>query len=175
MLEDCDDSDASTHPYAAENEDNPAECMTDADEDGFGDENPSNNAVSGTDCDDSNSSVNPAATNTNDNCSNSGSQDLTYDDILPAVSSCLGCHSQSSASGNYVMTYATTVGVASDDVPSMSLVEPGDSENSYLWHKLNGTHQSVGGAGSQMPLSGSPLSAAELSVVETWINDGANP
>ncbi len=50
--EDCDDSDPNTFPGAAEKDD-PDACMTDADDDGYGDENPSNpDAVAGTDCDD---------------------------------------------------------------------------------------------------------------------------
>ncbi|MEC7984479.1 MAG: MopE-related protein, partial [Myxococcota bacterium] len=57
---DCDDADAFTHPGAAENESDPTLCMTDADEDGYGDQSPPNTAVvSGSDCDDSDATINP--------------------------------------------------------------------------------------------------------------------
>lgn len=50
--DDCDDSDANTHPYAAPLEANAEECMTDFDGDGYGNEIPIGTAVAGTDCDD---------------------------------------------------------------------------------------------------------------------------
>lgn len=63
---DCDDADPNTFPGAAELDD-PAACMTDADDDGYGDEMPSNpNAVPGTDCDDSNDHAFPGAAENDD-------------------------------------------------------------------------------------------------------------
>jgi len=59
--DDCDDSDPNTFPGAAELDDEDA-CMTDADDDGWGDENPPNpNATPGTDCDDDNVNAFPGA------------------------------------------------------------------------------------------------------------------
>ena len=60
--EDCDDNDPNTYPGAAL-EDSETDCMTDADGDGYGDANPSDNVVPGTDCDDSDATVNPASEN----------------------------------------------------------------------------------------------------------------
>ncbi|PRQ04653.1 hypothetical protein ENSA5_06090 [Enhygromyxa salina] len=58
---DCDDADPNTFPGAAELDD-PAACMTDADDDGYGDDTPSNaNAVPGSDCDDANDHAFPGA------------------------------------------------------------------------------------------------------------------
>ena len=58
---DCDDSDPNTFPGAAELDD-PDACMTDADDDGWGDDTPSNaNAVPGRDCDDDNANAFPGA------------------------------------------------------------------------------------------------------------------
>ncbi len=54
----------------------------------------------------------------------------------------------------------------------MARVEPGSPEDSYLWHKINGTHESVGGTGGQMPLNETPLDTATLTVIETWIREG---
>ena len=60
---DCDDEDAFTYPGAAP-QDSEEDCMTDADQDGYGDANPTNPDVTpGTDCDDSDPDVNPGANN----------------------------------------------------------------------------------------------------------------
>jgi hypothetical protein len=58
---------------------------------------------------------------------------------------------------------------------SLDRVEPSDPVASYLWHKLNGTHLSVGGEGDQMPRSGQNLTSAELLLIEQWILEGAPP
>ncbi len=58
---DCDDSDPNTFPGSAPLDDATA-CMTDADDDDFGDDTPSNpDAVPGTDCDDSSDSTFPGS------------------------------------------------------------------------------------------------------------------
>ncbi|PRQ06262.1 hypothetical protein [Enhygromyxa salina] len=63
---DCDDVDPNTFPGAAELDD-PLACMTDADDDGYGDDMPSNpNAVPGTDCDDNNDHAFPGAAENED-------------------------------------------------------------------------------------------------------------
>ncbi|MBK9644286.1 MAG: putative metal-binding motif-containing protein [Deltaproteobacteria bacterium] len=55
---DCDDSDAATFPGAAP-EDDAAACMTDADDDDYGDDSPSASAAAGSDCDDADATVYP--------------------------------------------------------------------------------------------------------------------
>ena len=55
---DCDDQDATTFPGSAELDSVDA-CMTDADEDGFGDNNPAAGVLAGSDCDDSNALLQP--------------------------------------------------------------------------------------------------------------------
>ena len=60
---DCDDSDPSTFPGAAPNDD-PNACMTDADDDDYGDQNTSGTVVGGTDCDDTVDTIYPLATET---------------------------------------------------------------------------------------------------------------
>ena len=58
---DCDDGDPNTFPGAAQDED-PVACMTDADDDGWGDSTPSNpEAEPGTDCDDDDVNTFPGA------------------------------------------------------------------------------------------------------------------
>lgn len=76
--------------------------------------------------------------------------------------------------------YAAIVGVASSQVASMNHVEPGDPENSYLWHKINNTQASVGGSGLAMPKARAGMMAAmmtadELATIEEWIAGGAPP
>jgi hypothetical protein len=45
----------------------------------------------------------------------------------------------------------------------------GDGTNSLIIQKLRGTAQ-----GSQMPMGGNPLEESVISLLETWINEGAN-
>ena len=99
-----------------------------------------------------------------------------YDDVQAIFdANCTSCHGGSSPSAGMDLSgdaYTTIVNQPSDDVPSMDLVEPGDSANSYLLHKTAGTQSSVGGSGQSMPF-GSTLSAADQSVIETWVDEGA--
>lgn len=90
-------------------------------------------------------------------------------DVAPLMSQygCSGCH-------NYLGSYSTTMGYTPNQV-SMPLVTAGDASQSYLYHKIAGTHLSVGGSMDQMPKNGTPMSATEMAVIEGWINDGANP
>ncbi|KIG18808.1 putative lipoprotein [Enhygromyxa salina] len=67
MATDCDDADPNTFPGAAELDDPIDACMTDADNDGWGDDMPSSpEAVPGHDCDDSNIFTFPGAAELDD-------------------------------------------------------------------------------------------------------------
>ena len=66
---------------------------------------------------------------------------------------------------------AALVGVNSIEVPALKRVSPGDPNNSYIIHKLEGT-QAVG---SQMPQGGPFLDQAAIDDVKAWIQAGANP
>lgn len=86
---------------------------------------------------------------------------------------CTGCHAGAAAprglrldAGN---SFAALVGVASGGVPGLKRVAPGDADNSYLIHKLEG-HQAVG---ARMPLGGPYLDAQAIGVIRQWINNGA--
>lgn len=66
------------------------------------------------------------------------------------------------------------VGVTSRQNSGMNLIEAYDSNNSYLFHKLNDTQLDAGGFGSRMPYSRiDPLRDEELSAIEEWITLGA--
>jgi hypothetical protein len=70
--------------------------------------------------------------------------------------------------------YGNMVNRPSMQLPSMLLVKPGALNESYLWHKVNGTQLEVGGQGMIMPYT-VPLIDAELAVLERWITAGAAP
>ncbi|MBZ5708504.1 hypothetical protein [Nannocystis pusilla] len=110
--------------------------------------------------------------------------ELSHDlDIQPIWdANCLtGCHT---AGGTAASWFVLDVGAAYDEivlqssfeVASMVLVQPGDVENSYLWHKINDTHLEVGGAGTAMPPPpAAQLSSAELGKIGQWIEGGCAP
>ena len=63
---------------------------------------------------------------------------------------------------------AALVNVPSMQNAALDLVEPGQPNNSYLVHKIDGT------AATQMPPTG-PLPQAEVDAIIQWITDGAQP
>ncbi len=67
------------------------------------------------------------------------------------------------------MSHASLVNVPSSQA-GMDLVEPGDAENSYLVHKIEGREGIVG---ARMPPRGDPLTAEEIRAIRDWITAGA--
>ena len=67
-------------------------------------------------------------------------------------------------------SYGRLVDVASRQKPGAIRVVPGDPENSYLIHKLEGR---PGIVGLQMPRVGSPLTAGQMTIIKRWIAEGA--
>lgn len=90
-------------------------------------------------------------------------------DVSPLMSQygCSACH-------GYMGTHSTVMSYTPGQA-SLALVASGDSAQSYLYHKIAGSHSSVGGSGSQMPKGSAPMTAADIATVEQWINDGAQP
>ncbi len=68
-------------------------------------------------------------------------------------------------------------GIQTMALADVKLVIPGDTENSYLLNKLDGTQMDVAGAagGTQMPQEADPLTADQIALVEEWIACGAEP
>ena len=99
-------------------------------------------------------------------------------EIWPIFSGACGCHKDSNGAGGLVLkksnAFDNMVGKASKQLPAMELVEPGDPEMSYLWHKLNDSQKSVGGKGKKMP-PGGLLDPQSLDLVKQWIEQGALP
>ena len=87
---------------------------------------------------------------------------------------CSPCHIGGSQGGGLALDdgHNALVGVPSDQVPSMSLVEPGSRDDSYLWRKLQGTYMELGGIGDSMPITGE-LSEGQMEQIGSWIDDGA--
>lgn len=89
---------------------------------------------------------------------------------------CVSCHMTGAEQGNLglapSLAYRQLVGVDSLGSP-LKRVEPGAPEQSYLLHKLRGTHLEVGGSGMQMPMGLPPLPEETLAAIRSWIEDGA--
>ena len=89
---------------------------------------------------------------------------------------CVVCHQGTSSSGELNLepnaAYQNIVNIDSMQ-SSLKLVSPSNSENSYLWHKLAGTHRDVGGSGVRMPYNAPPLQQNELDLIKKWIAEGA--
>jgi len=109
--------------------------------------------------------------------SSGGPTTVSYaDDIVPlfTAAGCLtsACHGGDFPSSRYdLRTYESTFGIG-DDARQIDACEiaPGDPESSFLLEKISNSDPRVG---LQMPLEREPLTAAEIALVETWIEEGA--
>ncbi len=90
-----------------------------------------------------------------------------------------GCHAGSSPEQGMSLSagqaFGSVVNVAARQLPGMNRVTPNQPDNSYLVHKVQGTHLAVGGSGSRMPLNRSPLSQSDIDLIRAWIQAGAQP
>lgn len=98
--------------------------------------------------------------------------------VQPFINMACNCHQSSPLMAPFSLksgeAYKAIVNVPSSQVPTMMLVKPGSTQESYLWHKVNGTFKDVGGTGMIMP-STIPLNATEKQIFEAWIAAGAPP
>ena len=90
---------------------------------------------------------------------------------------CTNCHSNvgrnPSGGMNLLsgLSYAQLVGVASTGKPGAVRVIPGDPDNSYIIHKLQGSSDIVG---VRMPRGNGPfLTDGQILVIKRWIANGA--
>jgi hypothetical protein len=90
---------------------------------------------------------------------------------------CTQCHNTVGSRFNGLdlspaVAYSNLVSVASRGKPGATRVIPGDPENSYLIHKLEGQ---PGIVGLRMPFNGPPyLVDGQISVIKRWIELGAH-
>ena len=90
---------------------------------------------------------------------------------------CTGCHTDQgrTPSGGlnlrHETAYAALVGVSSGQRPGVMRVAPGDPDNSYMVHKLEG-HSTI--TGQRMPRTGGPyLTDGQMTIIRRWIQLGA--
>jgi len=92
---------------------------------------------------------------------------------LWGVSCGIGCHTGGDNAGDLALDagYFALIEATSDQAP-LALISPEAPAESYLWLKLEGTHEEAGGAGAPMPLTG-VLSETHKESIFNWIMDGA--
>lgn len=88
------------------------------------------------------------------------------------ASRCYQCHGTNRREQNLDLQnngYANLVNRASTQT-SLQLVVPGNPDQSYLLHKVDGR---AGISGQRMPLGQAVLSAEQIAAIRTWIQNGA--
>jgi hypothetical protein len=89
--------------------------------------------------------------------------------------SCIVCHAGANAPQGLrldaVNSFTNLVGVSSREDSSFLRVSPGNPDQSYLVHKLEGSASK----GERMPLGGPPIPQSTIDFVRQWITDGALP
>jgi hypothetical protein len=91
--------------------------------------------------------------------------------------SCVTCHTdvgRTPAGGLILLhdrAYDQLVNVSAVQVPSLMRVKPGDPDNSYMVHKIEGR---PGIVGRRMPFDGPPyLTDGQILILRRWIEQGA--
>lgn len=101
------------------------------------------------------------------------------DDVQPLLTSrCISCHQPGGvALGEGISmdlragsAYDAIINQPSDQDESLTLVIPGDAENSLLYLKVSSNTPPVG---VRMPWFQLPLSAAQIDLIRRWIDEGA--
>jgi hypothetical protein len=100
-------------------------------------------------------------------------------DLQPIFNAqCVFCHVTGAENGGLNLSrsasYKNLVGVPSTESP-LQRIAPGNPDQSYLFHKINGTHVSVGGSGASMPITDPPrlLEESQRAMIRAWIELGA--
>ena len=98
-------------------------------------------------------------------------------DILPLFQqNCVSCHITGEELGGLGLAPSLAYNqlVNADALQSsMARVKPGAPDESYLLHKLAGTHLDQGGTGGRMPLGFPALPEAQVELITRWIASGA--
>jgi hypothetical protein len=112
-----------------------------------------------------------------DTTASGGGLSFAADVYGPILMARCSCH-VNGVSGGLAMpdaatAYTNLVGTPAGQAP-LDRVSAGDSEASYLFHKVNGSHLDVGGSGGKMP-QGGMLEPAQVTTIADWIDQGALP
>jgi hypothetical protein len=98
------------------------------------------------------------------------------EDVLPILNQyCVVCHLPGAEQADlrlYPDAWSALVGTPSIQ-SELSRVEPGIPDQSYLYLKITGAQESVGGSGLQMPFQQGPLGPAQIETIRLWIEQGA--
>ena len=84
---------------------------------------------------------------------------------------CYPCHTADDAGGWAYTGFDSLVDVPSSQ-SSLDRIEPSSRDESYIWHKVSGTHATVGGSGQKMPIGGG-LTSTNRETLGVWIDEGA--
>lgn len=100
-------------------------------------------------------------------------------DLVPILrTQCATCHLTGQEAGNLKLhpaaAHSSLISIASIESP-LQRVKPGAPQESYLMHKLDGTHLDAGGSGDRMPFGAPPLDEATRELFRRWIAAGARP
>ena len=103
--------------------------------------------------------------------------DVSFEnDVLPLLTvRCVMCHMDGADQAHlslYPDAWSHLVGIPSTQSP-LKRVEAALPNKSYLYLKLMGTHLDAGGSGLRMPVQQDALGADELTLIRTWIAQGA--
>ena len=97
-------------------------------------------------------------------------------DVLPILNQyCVMCHLPGAEQADLLLypdAWSELVGIPSSQ-SSLSRVEPGSPEDSYMYLKLIGKQEKVDGSGLQMPVGQNPLNATQIEAIRKWIEQGA--
>ncbi len=98
-------------------------------------------------------------------------------DLMPTLKRrCGACHITGDEPGKMALVpgkaYEYLVNADAEAV-AMKRVAPGEPDNSYLIHKIQGTHLEVGGNGVRMPFHQGPLPQKQIDQFRRWIEQGA--
>lgn len=97
-------------------------------------------------------------------------------DIQPILdANCVACHQTGGALGGLNLEAGSSYGAIVSQLSTeakMLRISPGIPKESYLLHKLEGTHLQVGGSGDQMPATG-PMDPELIKILRAWISEGA--
>lgn len=93
-------------------------------------------------------------------------------DLAPKFNECIGCHhgGEEPSGALDLSNFWVLDGVESSQV-KMPLITAGYHLESYLWHKVAGTHSIAGGLGQRMPVN-VQWSQDDVDLLAQWIDLG---